>query len=243
MCSTMNVSGGECKITITTDPSNGAFIWIYDITDSAWLEQGTKMEPADVVVPCNHYFKVSVRKPDHIYAPKNWPKDWAQSSDKSYLTGQVTGNTPLHFSGDVYSVSINVEKTSTLGGCPSTTVLVPFTIIITNDATISTGASLTSFVIKDTLPNGLSYYSSNPVATSVSGNVITWTLNNPLAPGGSFNILLNTIINVGATSGVKTNNVLAVGSTAIGTSAQDSASSTTTVYQNPIATITKKLPL
>lgn len=236
-------SAAGCTLGITTDPSQGAWVYILDITPpppDEWVVEGTMQEPVsnDIVVPCDHCFRVWVRKPERIYAPKNYPNDWAPTADGSAIEGCIGkgGNTPLHFSGDEYVVSIAASKTSYPGGCPGT--IVPFTIRVTNDATVGIGATLTSFVITDTLPNGLSYYSTgtSPAPTSISGNVLTWNLNAPISPGEYFEIHLNAMI-TGSVYGTLTNTVSAQGSTSIGTIVTNQATSTTVAYQNPIATI------
>jgi uncharacterized repeat protein (TIGR01451 family) len=250
----MNGLAGDCKISITSNPGTGSYVWIQDTTTGVWLQSGTLMEPGDFLVPCSssytppHYYKVYVRKPDVIYEAKNWPNSWTQSSDGAYVIGPVDGNEPLHFAGTSIAVAIDVTKTAPIGVCPPSTnfpvVSVPFTVTVTNSATSTTGATLTDFVIVDTLPPGLSFSSATPIPSSVVGNVITWTLTNyPIIPGGSFTINLNTVLAAGTSPGTLTNNVEARGATSIGTTVVKSTTSTTAVYQLPIATITKTLPV
>jgi len=71
------------------------------------------------------------------------------------------------------NTSVSIDKTANVSfGSPSTNVL--FTINVTNTG----DADFTLVAVRDVLPTGLDYVSSNPTPSSVVGNDITWYLTN-----------------------------------------------------------------
>jgi uncharacterized repeat protein (TIGR01451 family) len=107
-----------------------------------------------------------------------------------------------------------------------------YTLVVTNDGPgIARGVTAS-----DTLPPGVSYGSASPAPTSVSGQVVTWSLGD-LADGASIPITLNATVGA-ATRGSVTNSVT-VATTSSGDTLADNTSSATTTIITPNVWVTK----
>jgi len=96
------VQAASCKINVTTDPSNGGYVYIYDDTAGVWIEDGSNAESLSVDVECCHNYTVWVIKGGHTYKVKNYPNDWSVNPDGDKVSGHVDkGASAVHFHGDI----------------------------------------------------------------------------------------------------------------------------------------------
>nr|CBH37570.1 hypothetical secreted protein, NosD and DUF11 family [uncultured archaeon] len=138
-----------------------------------------------------------------------------QDTDNNFLDFFVQ-DTPTPKNSSSLETGISVTKVGNVtDAAPST--FVKFNITVTNTG----NCTLDHVLVEDTLPAGMTYSSSDPLANSTNG-AITWNIVGPLAAGASKTIELVAKIEEDA-EGVLTNTVDVTGTPEIGTNVYASA--------------------
>ncbi|MBN1859531.1 tandem-95 repeat protein, partial [Candidatus Bipolaricaulota bacterium] len=111
------------SISVQIDPTNAAWVYVYDNTARDYLCEACSLSPANIDVPkdrVGHSFTVWLFKGGHTLMVKSWPNDWVLNDLRDQATGIVGGGAePIHFHGDVI-VRNNVpiaDAGGPYGGC------------------------------------------------------------------------------------------------------------------------------
>ncbi|MCK5586848.1 hypothetical protein KAJ02_12320, partial [Candidatus Bipolaricaulota bacterium] len=111
---TLPLSAGTCKINITSNPSNGAVVFIYDVDDALYVVNGDDVDSYNNIVPCGHEYDVWVEKAGVKYNVKNKPRDWTVVGGGLIANGVADSTEPIHFELACSTPTVNAGSNDTI---------------------------------------------------------------------------------------------------------------------------------
>jgi len=95
------VAVADCNININIDPSNGAGVYIYNVTAGEYVVEGLVVDPYNGPLTCDDIYQVWVEKDGHTFDVKS-AHGWSINPAGDIASGTATKQTQnLHFNGDV----------------------------------------------------------------------------------------------------------------------------------------------
>ncbi|MGD9118474.1 MAG: PKD domain-containing protein, partial [Dehalococcoidia bacterium] len=131
----------ECRLSITTDPANGAQIYIYNTSLSTWVSNGTAIDSFNELIDCGYCYEVWVVKDGWTYLVKSLTgragpshENWSGLDTETAAGCTVEGQYNIHFEGtQCLPPEADFEATPT-SGC-DIPLSVDFTDLSTGDPT------------------------------------------------------------------------------------------------------------
>ena len=172
---------------------------------------------------------VSPSVPEDSVLTNMFSVEWKDDASNSYGPATASWNTTAHES--IFEIIKNGPPYASPGDT------IEYTIQVTN---LGTYDEVSNVILRDLLPSGLTYVSSDPDGTSLNGTV-TWSLG-PIAVDETVEITIEAEVDSGVGNGIKLTNTAVVTWEYPGGEGQVCNTWDTVIYTQPNLTITKTGP-